>query len=221
MRRIVIGFLALVVSIYFGCSDTDGLGDKFLLLSYNSVYAVNALSTDENITLHVGQELPETVTPYSQEPVVVEEAIGIGNIVYYLVTGGSAYGETPLEKNRTYFYAATDCSVPTATVYALAHRVETDTQITIVNTSSGPLLAADLNISVDGVQVNGSDIGACGVNAVALPSAKDQNITVSFSAGGTVSKRLPADISVDIVIYPTPPQEAAIILLPRLTPDAL
>ena len=55
-------------------------------------------------------------------------------------------------------------------------------------------------------------------------STQDQNISVSFAGGSfSVWKTVPSDVntSVTIVIYGTPPvQEAAIILLPRLTPDA-
>ena len=220
MRRIMTVFSALALLLYFGCSNGGGEGGP-LLASHNSVYAVNALSTDENISLYVGDEVPETVASYAKEPVIVEKATGIDNIVYYLVAGDTPYGRTLLEKNRTYFYAATDCNISTDTVYALAHKVETDTQINIVNTSSSAFSQSDINISVDGTQINGPSTDSCMITPVAVQSVKDQNITVSFPGGEIVSKLLPSDVSVDIVIYHTPPQEAGIILLPRLTPDAL
>ena len=219
MRQVTMFFSALALWVLTGCSDTDGLGGTSLLCSYNSVYAVNALSSDENITLYVGDEAPETVTPYAKEAVVVEKATGIDNIVNYRVSGVAAYGDILLEKNRTYFYAATDCNILTGA--ALDHKVESDTQITVVNTSDNALSSEDLNISIDGTQVNNEEIAACAVSPLAEQSVKDQNITVSFSGGEVVTRILPEAASVDIVIYRTPPQEAAIIMLPRLTPDAL
>ncbi len=223
MRRMMISFTAIVLLVIIGCSSDGSGGGGPKTAAYNSVYGVNALSTDENISLHVGDEVIEPVTPYDQNASIIEKAIGSNNIAYYTVTGGNDLGHTSLQSSRTYFYAATNCNDSSGRVEKLFHLVENDTQINIVNTSSEILLKVDVNITVDGVQVNSADTEACAVTAVAESSAIDQNITVSFSGGESISRILPSDAntSVDVIIYGTPPQEAAIIPLPRLTPDAL
>ncbi|MGB6020043.1 MAG: hypothetical protein WBF77_10685 [Sulfurimonadaceae bacterium] len=219
MRRMMISFTAVILLVIVGCSGSDGT----LLVAYNSVYGINALSTDENISLYVGDEVISPVTPYDQNASIIVKAVGSNNIASYTVTGGSELGQTSLQNSRTYFYAATDCNISNVTIEALYHQVGTDTQINIVNTSSDAFTKDDINISVNGVQVNpGSSTTGCAITAVSTLSAKDQNISVSFAGGlFDVWKILPSDVSADIVIYGTPPQEAAIIPLPRLTSDAL
>ena len=224
MRRMMIGFTAIVLLVIIGCSGGGGGDGGPKVAAYNTVYGVNALSTDDNISLYVGDEVVETVTRYDQNASIIEKAVGSDNLAFYSKTNGSPYfGETSLQNSRTYFYAATDCNISNVTIEALYHQVETDTQINIVNTSSEILLEEDVNITVDGVQVNSADTEACAVTAVAELSAIDQNITVSFSDGESISRILPSDAntSVDVVIYSTLLQKAAIIPLPRLTPDAL
>ena len=220
MRRMMIGFIATVVLVLVGCSSGGG---STLAVAYNSVYGVNALSTNENISLYAGDQVIETVLPYDENASIIEKAVGSDITAYYMVTGGDTFGQTVLQSGMTYFYAATDCDDGAVTQYALAHTVETDTQINIVNTSSDVLLTADINISVNGVQVNVDDTVACSITAVDTLSEQDQNITVIFSGGETVSRVLSSDTntSVDIIIYQTPAQTAAIIPLPRLTLDAL
>lgn len=221
MRQVMIALTTVAVLVIVGCSGGGASGP--LLVVYSSVYGVNALSTDQNITLHVGAETIETVLPYEQNASVIEKAVGSDNLAYYNVGTSVDYGITLLENSRTYFYAATDCNDSLGVEQrALSHIVADDMQIMIVNTSSDPVLTTDINISVDGVQVNPGDTKECDVTSVATPSAKDQNISVIFSGGSpAVWKVLPADVSADIVVYGTPPQEAAIIPLPRLTTDAL
>ncbi|MDA3946798.1 MAG: hypothetical protein PF439_08985 [Helicobacteraceae bacterium] len=219
MKRMTIGLMAVVLLALLGCS---GGGNSTLLVAYNTVYGINALSTDENISLYVGNEVIAPVPPYDQNASVIVKAVGSNNIASYTVTGGNELGQTSLQNSKTYFYAATDCNVSNATIEALYHQVATDTQINIVNTSSKAFLTDDINISVDGVQVNPGSTTECVITAVSMLSAKDQNISVSFAGGSfAVWKILPSDISADIVIYGTPPIEAAIIPLPRLTSDAL
>ncbi|MEN8146844.1 MAG: hypothetical protein ABFR02_04420 [Campylobacterota bacterium] len=224
MRRIMMGFIAASLLLLLGCSSGGG-SESLKTAAYNSVYGVNALSAGENISLYTGDQVIETVLPYDQNASIIEKAVGSDLVAAYKVTGGSEVGHTVLQSGKTYFYAATDCTdIGAVTQYALAHTVETDTQINIVNTSSDPFSTTDINISVDGVQVNNVDITECTVSPVALPSAQDQNISVRFSGGSfSVWKVLPPDanVSVDIVIYPTLSQTAAIIPLPRLTLDAL
>ena len=222
MRRMMIGFIVIGLLLLIGCSSGGG---GTLSVAYNSVYGVNALNTDENISLYVGDEMIETVLPYDQNASIIEKAVGSDNIVYYSVGDTGDYGYETLQNSRTYFYAATDCNDSNDEVVDhLFHLVETDTQINIVNTSSNSFSTTDINISVDGVQVNGDVTAKCIVSPVTLSSAQDQNISVIFSGESfSVWKVLPSDtnVSVDIVIYQTPAQTAAIIPLPRLTSDAL
>ncbi len=222
MQRIIIALITIVLLVVLGCSGGGGGGGSFTA-AYNTVYGVNALSTDENISLHVGDEIIATVVPYDQNTSIIEKAVGSDNVAFYTVTGGNELGHTSLQNSRTYFYAATDCNVSNVIIETLYHLVETDTQINIVNTSSEILREDDVNITVDGDQVNSVETGACAVTAVAKQSATDQNITVSFSGGESISVVLPSDAnaSVDVVIYSTSLQKAAILPLPRLSPDAL
>lgn len=219
MKQIIISITAFALLFIVGCS---GGGGSVWYTSYNSVYGVNALNTDENISLHVGDEVIDTVIRYDQNASIVEKAVGSNNHAYYSVGVTGDYGDTVLQINRTYFYAATDCNDSSGLEQrALYHMVETDTQFNIVNTSSDTFTSGDINISVDGVQINNTDTNACAVTAVGTSSAKDQNISVGFTSGFSVWKILPSDVSVDVVIYGTPSTEAAIIPLARLTPDAL
>ena len=222
MRRMMIGFIAIVGLLLIGCSSGGG-GESLKTVAYNSVYGVNALSPEENISLNVGAEVIETVLPYDQNASIIEKAVGSDISANYTVTGGDAYGQTLLQSSKTYFYAATNCTDGAVTQYVLAHTVETDTQINIVNTSSDILPTADVNISVNGVQVNVVDTAACGITAVDTLSEQDQNISVPFLGSETTSRLRPSDTntSVDIIIYQIPAQTAAIIPLPRLTLDAL
>ena len=220
MQRRIVALTTIVLLGIIGCSSGGSSGG--ISEAYNAVYGVNAFSADENISLYVGDEVIETVMPYDQNASIVEKAVGSDNVVYYSVGTTGDYGYETLQNSRTYFYAATDCNDSIGKVDHLFHLVETDTQINIVNTSSDGFAAGDINISVDGVQVIiPDDIGVCGKTPVVMTSAKDQNISVSFLSGFTVSKVLPSDSSVNVVIYGNPPIEAAIIPLPRLTSDAL
>ena len=222
MQRIMIAFTTVVLLVMIGCSSGGSSGP--LLVAYNTVYGVNAFSADENISLHVGDEVIETVVPYDQNASIIEKAVGSDNDAFYTTVSTGALGLTPLQHSRTYFYAATDCTDKDATQkYKLEHIVETDMQIKITNTSSDTVLENDINISISGMQIN-ADIPACAITAMPDTSTQDQNISVSFADGSfSVWKTAPSDVntSVTIVVYGTPPQEAAIILLPRLTSDAL
>ncbi len=219
MKKSMISISTLIILLMSGCSG--GGVDTSLYAVYNSVYGVNALSTDENISLHVGDEVIETVIPYDQNASVIEKAVGSDNHAYYSVGVSGDYGDTVLQNSRTYFYAATDCNDTVGLQDHLYHMVETDTQLNIVNTSSAIFTDSDINISVDGVQMNGANTNACAVTSVITPTAIDQNISVRFGGVLSVWKVLPSDVSVDVVIYGTPPTEAAIISLPRLTPDSI
>lgn len=218
MKQIIISISVFVVVFIVGCG---GSGSSTWYADYNSVYGVNALSTDENISLQVGEETIPTIQPYGQNASIVEKALGSNNTAFYTVTGGSSYGDVPLQRSKTYFYAAADCNDTSGVQEVLYHIVETDTQIKIVNTSSDIVISGDVNISVDGGQINDTDTNACTVVPTVVSSVKDQNISVSFGSGFSVWKVLPSNVSVDVVIYGTPPTAAAIIPLPRLTPDAL
>lgn len=220
MKRIMFSLSVIVLLVIVGCSGGGGGGS--LLVAYNTVYGVNALSTDENISLYVGDEMIETVVRYDENASIIEKAVGSDNIAFYTASGGE-YGHTSLQNSRTYFYAATDCNDSlNITQDTLTHIVETDIQINIVNTSSDIILPTDVNISIDGVKINTSDIDQCAITAVDESSTVDQNITVVFSGGGSINSVLPSDAttSVDIIIYNAPLQKAAIISLPRLTSDA-
>ena len=218
MRRTMIGFIAIVLLLLVGCG---GSGGGTLAVAYNSVYGVNALSTDENISLYVGDEVISPVMPYDENASIIAKAVGGNNIASYTVTGGSELGQTSLQNSRTYFYAATDCNVNTDA--ALYHMVENDTQINIVNTASIAISASDVNITLQsggvGIYVD-SATDACSIRVLPVNSLQGDTITVSF-AGTSYSYQISAQASIDIVIYDIAAENAAIIPLPRLTPDAL
>ena len=221
MQRIMIAFTTVVLLVMIGCSSSSNSGG--ISVAYNAVYGVNAFSADENISLYVGDEVIETVLPYDQNASIIEKAVGNENVVFYTTVSSGALGHTPLQLSRTYFYAATDCTDKDATQkYELVHMVETDMQIKIANTSSDLVLRDDINISIGGTRIN-EDIPACVITPMLDASTQDQNISVSIDGSFSVWKIAPSDVntSVTIVIYGTAPQEAAIILLPRLTSDAL
>lgn len=215
--RWMIGLSAAVLMVIWGC----GGGGGPLLADYNTVYGVNAVNGDDNISLHAGDEVIETVTPYEENASVIEKALGRDILAYYSVGAAGDYGLETLVSDKTYFYAATDCNDSSAVTHRdLLHIVEDDTQIKIVNTSSTPLSAIDINISIDGNQINGN-LNACSVTAMLETSAADQNISVAIGGSTILWKVLPAAVSADIIIYDAVQQKAAIVPLPRLTPDAI
>ncbi len=223
MRQVMIALTTVAVLVIVGCSGGGASGP--LLVVYSSVYGVNALSTDENITLHVGDETVETVLRYDQNASIIEKAVGSDNHAYYSVGSTADYGDTVLENSRTYFYAATDCNDSLGVEHrALYHMVDDDAQIKIINTTSTTIPEGNITISLSdgggGIVVESNATDACTFRTLPIGSMTGYTLAVDF-AGTHYSYPITVQSSIDIVIYDIADENATIVPLPRLTTDAL
>ncbi len=221
MIRMMIAITAVVLLAILSCS---GGIDAPVRVAYNSVYGVNALSTDENITLHVGDEMIETVVRYDQNASLIEKAVGSDNHAYYSVGMSGDYGDTVLESSRTYFYTATDCNDSLGIEQrTLSHIVDDDVKIKIINTTSTIIPEGNVTISLSGgggVVVDSGATEACALRTLPINSIVGDTLTVDF-AGTHYTYPITVQSSIDIVIYDIADENATIIPLPRLTTDAL